>query len=152
MPSQFAVKYFFDRENELEILQNLHLEAKSGNATGIFLSGRNGIGKTELLRQTFHHLFTNQNDAIPFFYTIKTSFTSIENFSKDYFCTFVVQSLAFLKKDISMIDACIYSLEDIAHLTRESGIQWVIDIMNNFLQVKKDVDSLNLFLFAITAP
>ncbi|MBI5098738.1 MAG: ATP-binding protein [Nitrospirae bacterium] len=152
MPSQFTVKYFFDRENELEILKNIHLEAKSGNATGIFLSGRNGIGKTELLRQIYYHLFTNQNDAIPFFYTIKTSFTSIENFSKDYFCTFVIQSLAFLKKDISMIDACIYSLEDVAHLTRESGIQWVTDIMNNFLQVKKDVDPLNLFLFAISAP
>ncbi len=152
MPSKVTVKYFFDRENELEILKNIHLEAKSGNATGIFLSGRNGIGKTELLRQTFHHLFTNQNDAIPFFYTIKTAFTSIENFSKDYFCTFVVQSLAFLKKDISMIDACIYSLEDVANLTRESGIRWVIDIMNNFLQIKKDVDPLNLFLFAISAP
>jgi AAA+ ATPase superfamily predicted ATPase len=152
MHTQFTVKYFFGRENELEILQNLHLEAKSGSATGIFLSGRNGIGKTELLRQTFYHLFTNQKDAIPFFYTIKTAFTSIENFSKDYFCTFVVQSLAFLKKDISMIDACIYSLEDVENLTRESGIQWVMDIMNNFLQAKKDADPLNLFLFAISAP
>jgi hypothetical protein len=152
MPTKFTVKTIFGRDHELEILKNIHTAAMSGSATGIFLSGRNGIGKTELLRQTFHQLFTDQNNAIPFFYTIKTAFTSIETFSKDYFCTFIVQSLAFLKKDISTIDACIYSLEDVTQLTKESGVQWVIDIMNDFLQVKKTVDPLNLFLSAISAP
>lgn len=152
MPTQFTSKTFFGRDNELEMLKNIHVSAKSGNATGIFLSGRNGIGKTELLRQTFYHLFNNQNNAIPFFYTIKTAFTSIENFSKDYFCTFIVQSLAFLKKDLSTIDACIYSLEDVSQLAEESGVKWVGDIMDSFLQMKKDADPLNLFLFAISAP
>ena len=152
MPTQFTLKTFFGRDNELEMLKNIHASAKSGNATGIFLSGRNGVGKTELLRQTFYHLFTNQNNAIPFFYTIKTAFTSIENFSKDYFCTFIVQSLAFLKKDFSTIDACIYSLEDVSQLAKESGVKWVVDIMDSFLQMKKDADPLNLFLFAISAP
>jgi len=152
MNSQGTSKIFFGRDNELEILKNIHVSAKSGNATGIFLSGRNGIGKTELLRQAFNHLFTNQNDAIPFFYTIKTAFTSIENFSKDYFCTFVVQSLAFLKRDFSTINACIYSLEDVAQLAAESGVKWVVDLVNNFLQMKKYADPLSLFLFAISAP
>ncbi len=152
MYSQLTIKNFFGRDNELEILRNIHSEALSGNATGIFLSGRNGIGKTEILRQTFYHLFTSQNEVIPFFYTIKTAFTSIENISKDYFCTFIVQSLAFLKKDISMMNACIYSLEDIVLLAKESGVQWIIDAMNSFLEVKKNSDPLNLFLFAISAP
>ena len=152
MNSQGTSKIFFGRDNELEILKNIHVSAKSGNATGIFLSGRNGIGKTELLRQAFNHLFTNQDNAIPFFYTIKTAFTSIENFSKDYFCNFVVQSLAFLKKDFSTINACIYSLEDVAQLAAESGVKWVVDLVNNFLQMKKDADPLSLFLFAISAP
>jgi hypothetical protein len=152
MPTQGTSKIFFGRDNELEILKNIHVSAKSGNATGIFLSGRNGIGKTELLRQAFNHLFANQDNAIPFFYTIKTAFTSVENFSKDYFCTFIVQSLAFLKKDFSTIDACIYSLEDVAQLAEESGVKWIVDIMNNFLQMKKDDDPLSLFRFAISAP
>lgn len=152
MPSHFITKNFIGRNRELEVLKNIHLEAKSGDATGMFLSGRNGIGKTELLRQAFNHYSNNQENAIPFYYTIKTSVTSIENFSRDYFCSFIVQCLAFLKKDISMIDACIYSVEDIMQLAKESGIQWVADIADNYEKAKKDMDPLNLFLTTVSAP
>jgi len=152
MPSHFITHNFIGRDRELEVLGNIPAEAKSGNASGMFLSGKNGVGKTELLRQAFYHYFNNQKEAIPFFYTMKTALTSIEHFAKDYFCSFIVQSLAFLKKDISMIDACIYSFEDIVKLARESGVQWVADVADNFEQARKGIDPLNLFLLTISAP
>jgi hypothetical protein len=152
MPSHFIIHNFVGRNRELEVLRNIPAEAKSGDAAGIFLSGRNGIGKTELLRQAYHHYFNDQNDAIPFFYTMKTALTSIEHFAKDYFCSFVVQSLSFLKKDISMIDACIYSFEDVVKLAKESGVQWVAGVADDFEQARKGADPLNLFLSAISTP
>ncbi|MBI5057641.1 MAG: AAA family ATPase [Nitrospirae bacterium] len=152
MPSQFTVKNFFGRDHELEILRNIYREARSGDATGIFLSGRNGIGKTELLRQAYYHLFNDQNEAVPFFYTFKTAFTSTENFSKDYLCSFILQNLAFLKKNLAMIDACIYSLEDLTRFAKESGAQWAVDLVNDYTRIKDSGDPLKLFSFAVSAP
>jgi len=146
------MKNFTGRDRELEVLGNIHSEAKSGDAAGIFLSGRSGIGKTELLRQVFYHYFSRQNNAVPFFYTVRTSLTSLEHFSKDYFCSFIVQSLAFLKKDISMIEACVYSFEDVMELAKESGVRWIIDIADDYEQARKSSDPLNLFLSTILAP
>lgn len=152
MSSQFYIHNFIGRDRELEVLKHVLLEAKSGDATGILLSGRSGIGKTELLRQAFYHYFSTQNDVIPFSYTVKTTLTSLENFSKDYLCSFLVQSLAFLKKDISMIEACVYSFEDIMKRARESEVQWIVDIAAHYEKAKKDIDPLNLFLSTISAP
>ncbi|RJQ48104.1 MAG: ATP-binding protein [Nitrospiraceae bacterium] len=152
MPSHFTVKNYFDRTRELEVLGNLPAEALSGNASGIFLSGRNGIGKTELLRQAFYSCFHKQNEAVPFFYTMKTALTSIENFSRDYFSSFIMQSLAFLRKDIALIDSCVYSLEDLLHISKNSEVQWVADIVQKYEQARNEGDRLNLFLSAISAP
>ncbi|RJQ18395.1 MAG: ATP-binding protein [Nitrospiraceae bacterium] len=147
-----ASKNFIDRNNELEAFMNIPEEARTGDSSGVLLSGRNGAGKTELLRRIFDQFFNHRNDAIPFFYTVKTAFTSVENFSKDYLCSFVLQCIAFLKKKPSMIDACVYSPEDVTLLARESGLQWAVDIMNDYLQVKNSGDHLKLFSFAVSAP
>ncbi|MBI5739529.1 MAG: hypothetical protein HZA16_02310 [Nitrospirae bacterium] len=140
---------FIGRDRELEVLGNIYSEA---GTAGIFLSGRNGIGKTELLRQAFHRLFNHQNAAVPFFYTVKTALASIEYFSRDYLCSFIVQSIAFEKKNISMTDACVYSLEDAIRLAGDSGIKWIAGVVDNYEQAKKAGDPLNLFLFAVSAP
>jgi len=152
MPSHFITHSFIGRDRELEVFRNIPAEARSGNAAGMFLSGRNGIGKTELMRQVFYHYFNDQKEAIPFFYTVKTALTSIEHFATDYFCSFIVQSIAFLKKDISMIDACIYSFEDGVKLAKGSGVQWLAEVADNFELARKDIDPLNLFLSAISIP
>jgi hypothetical protein len=148
----FTAKHFFGRDNELEILYGIASEAKAGNATSILLSGRCGIGKTELLKQLFDHLFWRQDNVIPFFYTINTAFISAEDFSKDYLCKFILQALAFLKKEPSLINASVYSIEDLIHLAKKSEAQWAVDMLNNYLQIKVSKDPAILFLSAISAP
>ncbi|MBI5408640.1 MAG: AAA family ATPase [Nitrospirae bacterium] len=148
----FTAKNFPGRDRELEIFRNILSEAKSGDAAGIFLSGRNGIGKTEFLKHLFNHFFNSQNDAVPFFYTVKTAFTSVENFSKDYLCSFILQSLAFLKKNPSMTEACLYSFEDLKRLAKESGMQWAVDAVEEYSEIKNSGDPWKAFLSAVTAP
>jgi anti-sigma regulatory factor (Ser/Thr protein kinase) len=147
-----ATKNFFGRQNELEVLQGVVSEAKAGEAHSIFLSGKRGIGKTKLLANLFYHLFNQQNDAIPFFYTIKTAFVSIENFSNDYLVNFILQSLAFLKKDPSLLDPGIYSIEDVAELVKDPETQWAADIIDGYSQIKASNNPIKQFLFAISAP
>ena len=110
---EFTSKHFLGRSREIGILQDIASQAGSGDADSIILFGKKGIGKTELLKHLYNHLFNNQNDAIPFFYTIKPAFASVASFSEDYISVFILQSLAFLKKDPSLINAGFHSLDDL---------------------------------------
>lgn len=150
--NMFAEKKYFNRNNELETLQGIASEAKAGDASSIFLSGKPGTGKTELLRQLFNRLFTHQDNAIPFFYSVSTSFVSAEDFSRDYICRFLLQGLAFLNKERSLLDTEVYYLEDIVQLAKEKEAQWAVDIMDNYLRVKEKNRPINLFLFALSVP
>ena len=90
---EISDKNFIGRKNELEVLKSVIAEAMSGDAGSVFLSGNRGSGKTYLLKRLFHELFNNNDGPAPFFYTIKTAFTSIENFSKDYLGSFICNTL-----------------------------------------------------------
>ena len=150
--NMLSERNYFNRNNELETLLGIASEARAGDASSVFLSGKSGTGKTELLRQLFNRLFRHQNDAIPFFYSINTSFASVEDFSKDYICKFILQGLAFLNKDYSLINTDIYYLEDIVQMAKDLEAQWAADIMDDYLRIKEKNRPINLFLFALSVP
>ncbi|MEN8263584.1 MAG: ATP-binding protein [Nitrospirota bacterium] len=148
----FTAKNFFDRSNELAILKGVASEALAGDATDVFLSGKWGIGKTELLKHLFNHLFWKHNYVIPFFYTINSSCTSIEDFSRDYLNEFLLQSIAYLKKDYSIMDAGTYSLEDLKQLAGDSDAGWVVKIIDDYNHIREQGDPVKLFTHAVLAP
>lgn len=98
--SALSGKDFTGRSHELESLYGISSEIKDGTATGIFLSGQHGIGKTELLRQLFNLLFEKQTEIVPFFYTVSPAFISVYDFSTDYLNRFIRQWIAFQKKSL----------------------------------------------------
>ena len=125
---EISDKNFIGRNNELEVLKSVIAEAVSGDASSVFLSGGRGIGKTCLMKRLFHELFNNHKGPVPFFYTIKTAFTSIENFSKDYIGAFILQYLSFIRNEPSLGTSAIYSLEDLRDIAEKSEAGWIIDI------------------------
>ncbi|HDZ02315.1 MAG TPA: ATP-binding protein [Nitrospirae bacterium] len=149
---EFTSTIFSGRSSELDVLQRIASQAASGDASSVILSGKRGIGKTELLKHLFNKLFNDQKDTTPFFYTIKTAFTSVNSFSKDYFCNFILQYLAFQGKAPSLINASIYSPEDLRDIANKSGAQWAVDIIDDYLQIREGGDMLKLFSFVISAP
>jgi len=148
----FTSKFFFGRESELERLHEVASKAQGGDASSVFLSGRLGVGKTEILRQLFNRLFWAREGVIPFFYTINKAFVSIEDFSRDYLSKFILQALAFLKREPSLVNATFYPLNDLLDLVRDSEAQWTMEIINNYLRLRKSKDMESLFLSAISAP
>ncbi len=143
---------FIGRNNEIEVLERIALQAGTGNSDSIFLSGKRGIGKTKLIKRLFSHLFEQRKDVIPFLYTIKTAFVSIEKFSRNYLGSFILQSIAYKKNDVSIIDAGIYSLEDLRELASNSEMDWAVEIIDDYLKIASNGVPMNLFMFAISAP
>ena len=149
---EFTSKHFPGRNSEMDVLANIALKAGSGDAGSIVLLGKRGIGKTELLRHLYSGLFNSQNNTVPFFYTIKTAFASVENFSRDYLSNFILQYLAFIKKDVSLINTGIYSLKDLRDIANKSEASWVSEIIDNYSQVRAEGDLLKLFSYVISVP
>jgi hypothetical protein len=149
---EFTSKHFLGRKGEIDVLANIALQAGSGDAGSIILLGKRGTGKTELLRHLYSELFNSQNSAVPFFYTIKTAFASVENFSRDYLSNFVLQYLAFIKKDASLINTGIYSLKDLRDIANKSEASRVSEIIDNYFQVRAEGDLLKLFSYVISVP
>ncbi len=149
---EFTSKHFLGRNSEIDILANAASQAGAGDAGSIILLGKRGIGKTELLRHLYSELFNAQHNAVPFFYTIKTAFASVESFSRDYISSFILQYLAYIRKDPSLIHTGIYSLEDLKDIAAKSEAPWVSIIINNYTQVRADGDLLKLFSYVISLP
>jgi hypothetical protein len=149
---EFASKYFVGRSSEIDRLQSIAAQASHGDSGSIILFGKRGMGKTELLRHLFSDLFNGQSNTIPFLYTVNTAFDSIEEFSKDYLSSFINQSLAFIKKDFSLIHANVVSLEDLRDIAHKSEALWAADIIDNFLHITESGKPVNVFSSALSAP
>jgi len=149
---EISDKNFIGRKNELEVLKSVMAEAISGDASSVFLSGNRGLGKTCLLKRLFHELFNHSDGPVPFFYTIKTAFTSIENFSKDYMGSFILQYLAFIRKEPSLITSAIYSLEDLRDIAGKTEAKWIIDMIDSYTKIREGNDVIKLFFYAMSAP
>ncbi len=149
---EFTTKNFLGRNNELEGLQGIAAEAANGDASSILLYGKRGTGKTELLKHLYNRLYNQPNDAVPFFYTIKTPFASLEDFSRDYLSNFILQSLSFLHKDSSMSSVGLYSFDDLIYMAHKFEAEWAVEIIDKYLQFKEEGNGLRMFSHAITAP
>lgn len=150
--NEISDKNFIGRKNELEVLKSVIAEANSGDASSVFLSGNRGSGKTCILKRLSHELFNNHDGPVPFFYTIKTAFTSIENFTIDYLGSFIVQYLAFISKEPSLVTSAIYSLEDLRDIAGKSEAQWIINMIDSYIKVHESGDAIKLFSYVMSAP
>ncbi len=148
----FTAKIFLGRSREIETLKSLASQAASGDAQSIVLLGKRGFGKTELLKHLYSEMFNGAGDAVPFLYTVKASFASVENFSKDYLSSFILQCLAFIKKDPTLLNAGNYSLEDLRDIADRSDASWAADLISNFNHIQEMKDPIKLFSFVISCP
>ena len=143
-------KDFFGRENMLELLCRTVANAKTGTAGSVLLSGKHGIGKTRLLANLYNLIFERRT-AVPFLYTVSRSFVSAEDFADDYLGSFILQCLAFQGKDAAVLSG-IYSLEDLRERAKESGAQWIVDIIDGYMKGREEGGAARIVLNAVSAP
>jgi len=143
-------KNFFGRENLLEVLYMTVSSAKDGGAESVLLSGKRGIGKTKLLANLYNLVSERRDGVLPFFYKVKKSLISQEDFANDYLGSFILQGLAFHGRE-SVLSG-IYSLEDLREDAKESGAQWVVDIINEYFKVREEGGEAKILYYAVSAP
>ncbi len=146
-----VIKNFFGRENLLEVLYRTVSAAKNGTAGSILLSGKRGVGKTRLLANLYNLIFERHEGVCPFFYTVKRPLVSANDFADDYLVSFILQGLAFHDKDPALLSG-IYSLEDLREGAKESGAQWVVDIIDDYIRVREEGSEGKTVLNALSAP
>jgi len=147
--SSLPKKDFFGRQVELASLYKRVLQADSGQAQNIVLSGHRGIGKTELLKHLFGQLFLNQERIVPFLYTANPALLSAKTFSKSYLSQFICQRLAFEKKDQSLLYRDGITIDGLATLAEELGAVWAKEILDQYEQCSGDpIDALRIALLA----
>ena len=144
-------KNFFGRENLLEVLYMTVSSAKDGGAESVLLSGKRGIGKTKILANLYNLVLERQNGVLPFFYKVSKSLVSAEDFTNDYLGSFIRQGLAFQGKDLSLLSG-IYSLEDMREDVKEFGVQWAVDILDDYIKVREEGREAKLLQYAVSAP
>ncbi len=141
---------FVGRREELDSLSRRVLLVDKGLAQSVVLSGPLGIGKTELLKQLFGHLFWKQDHVVPFYYTVNQALLSAAAFSKDFLTRYLCQRLAFEKKEQSFFSLDGISIDGLSALVEERETGWARDILDHFIRSSDNpVEALTV---AISAP
>jgi anti-sigma regulatory factor (Ser/Thr protein kinase) len=143
-------KHFFGRQEELTGLYKRVLQADSGAAQSVVLSGPRGIGKTELLKQLFGLLFWKQERVAPFYYTVNPALLSVPTFSKTYLIRFLCQRLAFEKKEQALFYQEGMSLDGLTALVKDGEIPWAKEIIDHYQQ--NAGDPISALRIALAAP
>jgi serine/threonine-protein kinase RsbW len=147
--SALPEKDFVGKQEELDGLTKRLVLAHGSQARSAVLSGPQGMGKTELLKQLYGRLFWGQDRVAPFFYAANPAVLSAQAFSRAYLIRFLSQRLAYQKKEQALLYHDGMSIDDIATLAEERGATWAREILDRYERSVADpLDALRIALHA----
>ncbi|MFQ6110253.1 MAG: ATP-binding protein, partial [Candidatus Aminicenantales bacterium] len=95
---------FTDREEIIERLVQMALEVPRRRTSSMVLLGRRRIGKTSVLLRVYNWLFSEQEEVVPIYINLEKCGKTIADFGERYFLTFLMQYLAFKRKDCGLFE------------------------------------------------
>jgi serine/threonine-protein kinase RsbW len=101
--SNLAAEDFIGRSLELDAL--LRHAKGEGKTKALLISSAPSLGVSELLRQTYDHLFNEQNEIIPFYFALKKSDKTARQAATRFLQSFLQQIVAFRREDSKILDA-----------------------------------------------
>lgn len=110
---------FVGRDREIELLLQ-----HSRGSTGLALLATPHCGSSELLKQVFDRLFTEQEEMIPFYFAVKRSDGSALQTARRFLREFLVQTVAFRRRDAFVLDAS-PDINEIAELAVPADGLWI---------------------------
>lgn len=113
---------FIGRESEIERVL-AHARSDSGS-DGVLVLATPGAGASELLRQTYDRLFHEQREIIPFYFTIRPSYSSARELAEDFLHDFIRQLVAFRRHDSAIVRSAA-GLEELAELSLSVSGIWI---------------------------
>lgn len=120
---------FVGRAAELELL--LRHARGERHSNGLALLAAPSAGTSELLRQVYDHLFWRQTDVIPFYFEIKPDDTTARNTARRFLREFLLQTVAFRRRDSRIIDAS-PDIREIAELALPEDGHWIDRLVETY--------------------
>lgn len=96
----------------------------SGGKSALTLLAAPSAGASELLRQVYDRLFVEQTDIIPFYFEFKPTDANAQAAALRFLKEFLLQTVAFRRRDIGIIDAS-PEICEIAELAVPSDGYWI---------------------------
>lgn len=140
---------FVGRTAELE---RLYKHAKGESASnGLVLLAVPSAGTSELLRQTYDHLFVAHEASIPFYFEIKASDRTATNTARRFLSEFLLQSVAFRRRDARLLEIS-PEIGEIGELSLPSDNPWVERLLETYNTDSNAVDDRAFVRNCLSAP
>ena len=140
------------RANDVQQLFQVGLNTLQGSQSSVFLGSRRKFGKTAVLRQVYDRLLREQEEVIPFLYTVPKSISSVELFSRDYFQQAFLQFLNFNRRERGVIRNSGLDAGQMLPLAYESRYAWLVDSVRQYYSLLKNRDLIGLIKLAVFLP
>lgn len=116
----------------------------SGSSNGLVLLAAPSAGTSELLRQTYDRFFASQTDVIPFYFELHASDHSARNVAVRFLREFLLQTVAFRRREATMIDSS-PEIGEIAELATAADGQWINRLAERYRE-GETVDAVRAFI------
>ncbi len=120
--SRFPLEDFVGRKHELEKILDFARQEKSGR--GLLILSAPAEDSSELLRQIYDRLFAEHGAIIPFYFAFNKSDQTAGNAARRFLQSFLLQVVAFRRKDAKLLDAAPEMCE-IAELAAPADGYWI---------------------------
>jgi serine/threonine-protein kinase RsbW len=154
--SQLYFGELAERETEIDAICSLVRTASDDVescpiAIGLLL-GAPRVGKSEILRNCFDRLFNQSGEAVPFFYALKRSYLTVEEFARDCLAQFLKQFVAFRRSDARLLESANQPLATIQRSALPEDFSLVKSVIDSFTRAAEDRDSALMMRLALSAP
>ncbi len=143
---------FFDRDREVEYIVRMGLNTAHARTRSAILFGSRGIGKSEVLKRSYHRLFWEQDDIVPIYYNVSAECLFVSDFVRNYLAEFLRQYLAFKHKEDYGAFHHTLSLRRLVDLAKDFGENWLATLIPQCEESLAERDYLNALKSAILAP
>jgi serine/threonine-protein kinase RsbW len=163
--SRLPADEFFDRQSEMDRICHLATgragavgslapeeAVRAHRAANALVFGAPRVGKSELLRAVFDHLFNLGADVVPFYYSFRPDSLDAAKFARDFLAQFLAQFVAFRKSDPRLIAAAIEPLSDISRVAASEDYLWVRGVIDSYFRASEAGDISLLMRCALQAP
>jgi serine/threonine-protein kinase RsbW len=141
---------FVGRESEIARLASFPAGDRSPRLA--LVAGPTRVGKTEILRQSFDHIFNQSGEAVPVYYPLKPDCLTAPAFARDFAGTFLAQLIAFRQNNPSLLSLAGEPLAVIAQSAGVSDYVWVKTIADGVLRSAGSGDGAATLRHALSGP
>lgn len=151
-----TVKKIFARTNtddfigRTSLVAELSELARSGSG-GLVLLASPSAGSSELLRHVYDRLFFEQEEVIPFYFEVRRSDRTAQNAALRFLCEFLLQTVAFRRRDTRIIDAS-PEIAEIANLAVPEDGHWIDRLVDTYTSDNKVSDDRSFIRNCLSSP